>query len=754
LAFSEPLQVEDPTFADGLVLWKTTTANGTIEPATVEADGVTTGVRAEATGEGKPWQLQLRQPIDAELRDGDLVTMTFLARSPDSLAIAPALQQHRPPHATAVAGRINAAPDWQRLTHRQTARGDFDAGTLQVAFNLGFGRGTIELTDVQVAVERAAQPPKREEMAPATLEPAVLPTGIGQVPGSEHLNLVSVADDAELVGPQQGSLDVIKTRTPIGSTALRARTQVATAKPWQVGAIYNVRGPVDEGDAMLVVFSARGVEPNPLAAMVRLGMVFELADAPNTKSIEWGMALPVSDEWRTFAVPFRSVTTTAAGKSQVAFRLGYGEQTLDLADVTLINFGPDVDLADLPRTRGYYGGIEDDAPWRAEAAERIEKHRKKDLILRVVDADGKPVSGVTVEAKLVRHAFPFGTAMNERLWPGDDKFSGADGRQYREAAETMFNAGVLENGMKWPVYEMAGKPERAQDVVDWMTERDWYVRGHTLVWPGWRRLPTHLQKLQNDPAALSDAVDEHIVRLMTTFKGEVDAWDVINEPLMNKDLMRILGDEAMDGWMRLARETDPDAKLFINENGFLSNPAADNPTTDYYYDLIRGMQERGVPVDGIGMQGHFTGDLPSMEHVLRTFDRFAELGLRIEITEIDIDAGDKELEAQFLADLMTAAFSHEAVDAVMLWGFWQGRHWKPEAALLNRDFTKRPTAAAWMRQLDEVWTTQAQVVTDPSGQTTFRGFPGIYEVTIMRDGVSFPRQIKLDAEGASMVELN
>jgi GH35 family endo-1,4-beta-xylanase len=208
---------------------------------------------------------------------------------------------------------------------------------------------------------------------------------------------------------------------------------------------------------------------------------------------------------------------------------------------------------------------------------------------------------------------------------------------------------------------------------------------------------------------------------------------VVNEPYQQRDILDVLGHDVMDRWFHLAREADPDAKLFINENGFLSDPSTSSAKTDYYYDLVRGMRDRGVPIDGVGMQAHFTGQLPSMDHVFAVLDRFADLGVRLKITELDVDAGDKELEARFLADIVTAAFSHEAMDAIILWGFWEGRHWKPTAALLNQDFSPRITGDVWNNLLTERWHTDANLTTNAAGQATFRGFHGDYTLTIIHN---------------------
>ena len=90
-----------------------------------------------------------------------------------------------------------------------------------------------------------------------------------------------------------------------------------------------------------------------------------------------------------------------------------------------------------------------------------------------------------------------------------------------------------------------------------------------------------------------------------------------------------------------------------------------------YYDTLAYLVDQGAPIDGIGFQGHFSPDsLTGPEQLWTIFDRFAELGLEMQITEFDLSTSDEELQAMYTRDLMTAVFAQEGFNAFVMWGFW------------------------------------------------------------------------------------
>ena len=140
-------------------------------------------------------------------------------------------------------------------------------------------------------------------------------------------------------------------------------------------------------------------------------------------------------EWKRIYLHGQAQQDFAAGKYDLSLHLGTQAQTLEFGGIAMLNLGPNVDVSKLPFTPITYPGQEPDAPWRKAAAERIEKHRKGDLTVRVVDKDGKPVAGAKVHVQMQRHAYGFGTFLEYEVMLG----SGPDADKLREWTLKLFN---------------------------------------------------------------------------------------------------------------------------------------------------------------------------------------------------------------------------------------------------------------------------------------------------------------------------
>ena len=209
---------------------------------------------------------------------------------------------------------------------------------------------------------------------------------------------------------------------------------------------------------------------------------------------------------------------------------------------------------------------------------------------------------------------------------------------------------------------------------------------------------------------------------------------MINEPYQQNDLWKIFGYEKMADIFRQARQADPTARLMINDYPRLDGAAVTDEHLNAYYGYVEGLLQAKAPVQGIGFQCHFGSSVVPPERVLTGLDRFAKLGLPISITEFDMETTDEDLQRRYLRDFMTAAFSHPAVDAIVMWGFWEGKHWLPTAALYRQDWSIKPNGQAWLDLVKRDWWTNADGVTDASGAYQVRGFNGTYEITVTAAG--------------------
>jgi GH35 family endo-1,4-beta-xylanase len=230
---------------------------------------------------------------------------------------------------------------------------------------------------------------------------------------------------------------------------------------------------------------------------------------------------------------------------------------------------------------------------------------------------------------------------------------------------------------------------------------------------------------------LEKNIKARIERDLKEYKGKFIDYDVWNEPFHEPFLFNKCGWQIMDSAFVWAHRTDPDAKLYINEYNVVAVGE-----TDRYYALIKGMLSRGVPVHGIGVQCHFQ-TRPVIPALLKErLDKLASLGLPIKVTELDFGSeqtglGMSETEqAERYKTFITAAFSHPGVHGILLWGFWDNRHWIRNGGIIDGKGRAKPAADTLYSLWNKTWTTNLQSTADESGEINFRGFPGKYKITI------------------------
>ena len=554
---------------------------------------------------------------------------------------------------------------------------------------------------------------------------------------------VALLDPASLDGFQVQGSGVANTRREVVGGAIRVTTLKRPPNVWDAQLTASPALGVKKGDVLLVTFRLRAIKGQPETGEAVTDIVVERGEDPWTKSLE--QKLSVTREWKEWSLPFAAVEDIPAGKVRVHFRLGYDPQSFEVSGVGLTNYGTTRTLAELPRTRLSYAGREPGAAWRRAANARIEKIRKAELRIRVVDSRGRAVSGAKVRLKQKRHAFGFGAAVTADGIVG----STPDDERYRQVIADNFSRVVFENHMKWWAWESTEpvwSREKTFKALAWLEARHIETRGHCLVWPSWRNTPTSLKSLENDPVALRKRVEAHVLEVAGAFRGRLIDWDVVNETFDNHDITDILGRDSLIRWFQLARQADPKARLFLNDYPPLDGGEKSNPHLENFAKDIQFLKQGGAPIGGIGFQCHFGGGVVPPERVLSGLDRFGKFGLPIAITELDVNADDESFQADYLRDFHLAAFSHPAVDSIIQWGFWEGRHWLPKAALWRRDWSLKPNGKAWRDLVHKAWKTDAEVKTGRDGVASVRGFLGDYAVTV--NGKTVPAT--LARKGASL----
>jgi GH35 family endo-1,4-beta-xylanase len=535
-----------------------------------------------------------------------------------------------------------------------------------------------------------------------------------------------------------GVAEYVETKGAPGfEKALRLTTRKAAENPWGFQTHAKCTAAVKKGEVMLAVFWARAAGASEEAEST---FVFELARAPYTKSVSF--RFECGKAWSKFYVPF--VAAMDYGEDEIAlhFQAGAAKQSLEIGGFRVIGFGQGVALGQLPYTPISYKGRAADAAWRAEAAASIEKERKAQLLIVVHSISGKVLPWAEVRVRQQRHAYGFGSAVAAS--PLLDE--GADADMYRSVVMGSFNRVTIENDLKWPEFDR--NRQRALDTVKWLRDAGIAVRGHNLLWPNWKYLPKDLQTLQDKPDVLRKRILDHVRDEVGALKGQCVEWDVVNEPVTNTDVQHVLGDGILAEVFKAARETDPQARLFINDYSILSHGGTDVEHQDAYFRTIRALLDAKVPVQGIGMQGHFNEQLTSPVRIWEILNRFGALGLPIEITEHDINAWDEEVMADYTRDFMTAVFAHSATSGIITWGFWEKRHWIPNAAQWTESWQLRGHGKVWYDLVFKKWWTSVNTETGRNGVAKVRGFLGDYTIEVRSGSKTKTVKAKLGKGGA------
>lgn len=369
----------------------------------------------------------------------------------------------------------------------------------------------------------------------------------------------------------------------------------------------------------------------------------------------------------------------------------------------------------------------------------IDTVRKGDFTLVFLDENNEPVP-VDVTYNLKQHEFPWGTAL---AFNND-----ADDIWYKGVARKYFNHGVTENAFKWSLMQPYNGPVRYSTVdeyLDWCDEAGWEMRGHALLWGSTSYSDYHpLQKWVKDlpKENIDDTCKVRVQREMEYYKGRIKEYDVMNEaiPYHADYLQRTIGDSINWNCFKWAKETDPDARLFINDYNIITGANEHFK----YMELIQGILDNGGPIDGIGLQSHFAGSV-NTSTMTSVLDTLASLGLSIKITEFDMDVDANNVteakQAKDYAWAMRTAFAHPAVDAFLFWGFWDSRHWRGGAGMFNEDKTPKIAADSVYTLIHKIWHTEGDKV--DCSTLDLNAYYGNYEVSISYNGETMVHNVNM-----------
>lgn len=231
--------------------------------------------------------------------------------------------------------------------------------------------------------------------------------------------------------------------------------------------------------------------------------------------------------------------------------------------------------------------------------------------------------------------FYIGTALSEEQILGEDEAA-------IEVVKSNFNSITAENIMKSEVMQpIEGEFDftLSDKFVEFGEQNDMQIIGHTLIWhsqaPDWFFVDENGDDVS--PEVLTQRMRSHILTIAGRYKGRIHGWDVVNEAIEDDGSWRkskfyeILGEDFIRIAFELAHEADPDAELYYNDYS-MANEGRRNRVVS----MVKALQEQGVKIDGIGMQGHLNLNSPSIQDYEKSIQEFADLGVKIMITELDL----------------------------------------------------------------------------------------------------------------------
>ena len=378
------------------------------------------------------------------------------------------------------------------------------------------------------------------------------------------------------------------------------------------------------------------------------------------------------------------------------------------------------------------------------AGDRIEKIRKGDGTILVLDENNVPVRGARVYYEQQSHDFLFGTSLALLAKNGPT----AVNQSWAEACSAIFNYGTAP--FNWDSYEATQGQTSAtmlKMIAEWTKKHGITLKGHPLIradsLPSWAPIAAgDMQKAQ----------EKRVRETVGEFCGMIDYWDVVDEPTMGAGVNNPLGN-----WMAAqkpvtvcadalawARSACPTATLIIG----------DFRTDQDFRDLLQGIIRQKGKFDAIGIQSHMhRGNWP-LYQVWDTCERFKDFEVPIHFSEVTVLSGSPKTgissgqpsewpstpegeiaQADYVEKFYIMLFSHPSVQAITWWdlsdyGAWQGA----PAGLLRQDMTKKPVYNRLLDLIRNKWWSRGNAYTGDDGTARIRGFYGTYKIIIEKEG--------------------
>lgn len=352
----------------------------------------------------------------------------------------------------------------------------------------------------------------------------------------------------------------------------------------------------------------------------------------------------------------------------------------------------------------------------------IERHRKADAAVIVVDEAGRPLVGARITGRLVRHRFLFGACPPERKEDLTPRFI--------EKWAALVNFGVAQNALKWSSVEQErGRPDfsRIDRMLDLCDEHGVALEYHFLT--GYH--PEWLAELPEEERAACQAAFARAV--VERYRGRIPFFQVFNEDwLTHVKRAKVFCDQTE--LFRTLAEAHPDVKFGVSDCWTLDG-------TGGFPDPAEA-KRRYPGIAYVAGHAHRPRRLwPSPAEMYANFDPYVGSGVMLHLSEYGIDSGeiegtyrsgswDEARKAECFVQVFAVAFSHPAVEAINHWDMGPGVRSRTYNALLEDDCSPKPAYEALHDLIHRRFATRIDGATDAEGRVAFRGFQGRYELTV------------------------
>ncbi len=362
----------------------------------------------------------------------------------------------------------------------------------------------------------------------------------------------------------------------------------------------------------------------------------------------------------------------------------------------------------------------------------VYKHRQGELLVKA-----KP--GASVKIEQTSHEFWFGCAIPNSFAQGS--MSENDKKQFEEKFLRNFNSAVTENAVKWATMERQ-QGEVNYSIIDsillWTELNNIPIRGHNLFWGVPQFIQPWVKELSDKELELT--IKNRAETIAARYKGRFVEYDLNNEMVHGNYYEERLGADITKKMAEWSRNGDPEIKLWLNDYDILTGKKLSE-----YMTQIRVLLDQGVPIAGIGVQGHLHSEMFDRIQLKNALDSLAQFDLPIRVTEFNMPGqgskfyenkklkltNDEEIQkANELVDYYKICFAHPAVDGILMWGFWEGANWIPASSLYRLDWTATPSAKAYNNLVFNEWWTVKKNKTNRQGEFSTKAFYGSYTITV------------------------